>query len=174
MFLTTELETKMYKIALSGKKGEGLYTIVDKEDFEKYGHLKWGLVHGGYAATGVWNRETKTMNRVRMNRLIMNCPAGLEVDHINLNKLDNRKENLRICTKLENNRNRPKRKDSQSKYKGAFFQKKNKNFKSRISINGKSLYLGTFKTEEEAAMAYNEAAYIYFGEFANLNKVILC
>jgi hypothetical protein len=161
------------QIPLGGKKGKGLFALVDDEDFEKFGNLNWSVVHGGYAATGVWQRETKTMKRPRLHRLIMDCPEGLEVDHINLDKLDNRKENLRICTKKNNNKNRPKRKDSQSKYKGAFIQKKTGTYKSRISVEGKSIYLGTFKTEEEAAMAYNEAAYIYFGEFAKLNKVIL-
>lgn len=161
------------KIELSGKKGEGLHVLVDEEDFERFSHLKWNLNTHGYAVTNTYDPETKKRKRSGLHRLITNCPEGLTVDHINRDKLDNRKENLRICTKTDNNRNRSKRCDSKNKYRGYAFHNKNKNFIAQISVNGKNIHLGCFKTEEEAAMAYNEAAYIYFGKFANLNKVIL-
>jgi hypothetical protein len=161
----------MLKIPLRGKKGEGLYTLVDREDFEKFGHLKWTLNTYGYAYANIKQLETKKHKTFYLHRLLMDNPEGLQVDHINHDRLDNRKENLRICTSTENNRNRTKRLDTPNKYKGVSLR--NKKYRAAVKIAGKTIHLGYFKTQEEAAMAYNEAAYIYFGEFAKLNKVIL-
>lgn len=165
----------MYKIELRGPKGKGLYTLVDKEDFEKYGHYNWNISSYGYAYTNIRQSETKKYKIFYLHRLIMNNPEGLTVDHINNTKLDNRRSNLRVCTQEDNTKNREKRQDSNNNYKGVYrhTQTKTKTFTARIKVNGKKLHLGCFKTEEEAANAYNEAAYIYFGEFAKLNKVIL-
>ncbi len=97
--------------------------------------------------------------------------SGLVVDHINHNGLDNRKENLRICTVAENCRNsRPsKRKNKLSKYKGVSFDKKRKVYRVLIWHNKKQYFLGTFKNETEAAKAYDRKARELFGEFAYLN-----
>lgn len=103
-----------------------------------------------------------------MHRLIMNTPEGMLVDHINHDCLDNRKSNLRICTHAENARNkRPV--IGTSKYKGVYWDKTNKKWEAHIRKGKDVKYLGQFKCEKKAALAYNEKAKELFGEFAYLN-----
>lgn len=87
------------------------------------------------------------------------------IDHINHNSLDNRIENLRICSLKENSRNR-----NSNKYKGVKITLSGK-YSARITVDRKEIYLGSFNTKEEAAKAYNEAAKLYFKQFAKLNEV---
>ena len=99
---------------------------------------------------------------------------GQMVDHINRDKLDNRRENLRLCNMTESNRNRGpihfKHSSSiTSKYKGVHWSK-NK-WRATIEVNGKKIYLGFFDNEQDAAIAYNEAAKKYFGDYAYLNEI---
>lgn len=132
-----------------------------------------------------WTRYTNTCGqiyfaRVRkgkkqyLHRLIVNCPDNMVVDHINGNTLDNRKSNLRICTKLQNQYNQKKHKGKRhSKYKGVTYRKEliSKPWEAFIYPNGKHIRLGYFKTELEAAEAYNKAAVEYYGKYAKLNKI---
>lgn len=80
----------MKNILLSGILGKGKSTKVDDDDYEKYNHLVWHLSDTGYAVR-------KSGKTVRLHRLIMDCPEGMVIDHLNGDKLDNRKSNLRIC-----------------------------------------------------------------------------
>lgn len=147
----------------------GAVAIVDDEDYEKLKAHKWSASATGYAVRG-FRRNGKSI-LVKMHREILGeqC-AGLEVDHINGNKLDNRRENLRIATRSQNASNRPKYyKDSSSKYKGVRKAKGRKKWTARICVNRKDIYLGQYETEEEAAMAYNKAAIQYHGQYAKLN-----
>lgn len=110
------------------------------------------------------------------HRLLFQVPENLYVDHINKNTLDNRLENLRLCTLLENMRNKPMQKNKiGSKYKGVFRTKNRTKWRARIytKIDSKTVCvnLGCFHTEKEAAEAYNEAAIIYHKEFASLNEI---
>ena len=94
----------------------------------------------------------------------------LMVDHINRNGLDNTRKNLRICTRSENLMNSKKPElNSTSKYKGV--NKCGNSWRAEIRLNRKGFYLGKFKTEKEAALAYNKKAIELFGEFARLNEV---
>lgn len=150
---------------------KGKFAIVDDEDFEHLSKYNWQL-NGYYAVRQLPVSESPKGSQSRMHREIMNAPIGMEVDHINGDKLDNRKSNLRICTRQENQRNRRKSiKPSSSKYKGVKYDKRYKKYEAFLTINRKYIFLGTYKTEREAAIAYNLAVKDYFGEFSWLNSI---
>lgn len=93
------------------------------------------------------------------------------IDHIDHNKLNDRIENLRAATQSQNCKNTSSRKNSSSKYLGVSFCKRDNKWAVGISVNGKNIFLGRFATEKEAALIYNNAASLHFGEFANLNII---
>lgn len=93
------------------------------------------------------------------------------VDHINGNGTDNRRENLRIASHAQNLANRDGWRNSSSKYKGVTFYKRDQKWQAKIAPHGKSIHLGYFEDEMEAAKAYNAAALQHFGAFARLNEV---
>lgn len=99
-------------------------------------------------------------------------PTTDEVDHINGNKLDNRKHNLRVCTHAENTKNRsPNKNPGNSRFKGVDFQKRSGTWRARITVNYRKIYLGDFRTEVDAAIAYNGAAMKYHGRYKKLNEI---
>ena len=100
--------------------------------------------------------------------MIFPAPAGLVVDHINGNRMDNRRCNLRHCTNAENSRNCQHRSGT-SKYRGVYYAKQTKKWRASIMHNGKRFHLGYFATEEAAAEKWNEAAKAMFGEYVVLN-----
>ena len=107
-----------------------------------------------------------------MHRLIMGAPENKEVDHINGDRFDNRRENLRLCNSSQNKCNRGPRKDNQSGFKGVSWHPQRKKWTARIkSPYGKYLHLGLYSSKLEAAEAYNKAAIEKHGTFAWLNKV---
>lgn len=143
------------------KLSQGKQAIVDDEDFEGLNKCGW------YA-----NKIDKNYYAVRsyggklMHRIIIKAKKGEIIDHINCNSLDNRKSNLRICTNGENISNQ---KIKAGKFKGVF---KNKNsWVAGIRFNGRTLYLGAYKSPIFAALVYNGAARKYHGEFARLNVI---
>jgi len=156
------------KIAL----GDGIYTIVDAEDYYRFGNFKWSL--GGhkrkfYAVRGAKDKNGR-FEMLRLHREIMNAPKGLLVDHKNGNALDNRKANLRLATHWQNSCNRKKvNTNTWSRFIGVSFHKRRGLWTAAIRYRGKHIWLGYFKTELEAALAYDRAAIKYHGEFARLN-----
>lgn len=143
---------------------KGEFAIVDDEDYEFLSQFKWCYSHG-YAQRRVNNKN------VYMHRFLAG-EHGKIVDHINRNKLDNRRSNLRVCTQSENNMNRITNAVREvAKYKGAHWNKRANKWMACIKSNGKQIHLGYFKSEEDAANAYNYAALKYFGEYARLNVV---
>ena len=100
-----------------------------------------------------------------MHRLITGASYGIEVDHINGDRLDNRRSNLRLCTKAENTRNKVQQKHNRFGLKGVSF--KCGKFYAQIQAHGKKYCLGYHSTPEEAHQAYCEAAFRLHGEFAN-------
>lgn len=155
---------------------QGYKALVDDIDFEHLNQFKWNVRIVSSTKYAKRSDRYSIPKTIQMHRIIMNCPKDMMVDHINGNGLDNRRENLRICTRSNNlmNSNKPKGKNT-SKYKGVsklnYSNKKWKCWRAEIRINRKAIFLGTFKTQKEAALAYNEAAIKYFGKFAKLNEV---
>lgn len=157
-----------YELVIESPK-YGLFIVnFDKKDHSTIIQYNWHIQHSGrsiYPLTNIWKNGKRTV--IRMHMLIY---PNLLVDHVDGNGLDNRRKNLRIATKQENNRNTRKRLDGKtSKYKGVC--KHNNGFTAQISINAKRIYLGYFKNEIDAAICYNKAAIKNFGKFANINKL---
>lgn len=148
--------------------------IVDSDDYEELSKYNWYIDSNNRVNRNRLKGESYPCSHILMHRQIMKAQKGDSIDHINRNPLDNRKSNLRFCTQSENERNKPKRnyKKATSKYKGVRFKKgRNKCWECRVKFNGKELYLGSFYTEEECALRYNEFALEHYGEFAVLNEV---
>jgi hypothetical protein len=104
-----------------------------------------------------------------MHRQILDAPEGVWVDHIDGDGLNNRKSNLRLCSAIENARNRRPRPNCRSRYKGISWHKRQKKWAVRIGKRGKGIHLGSFDDQIEAAVAYDRKAEKLFGEFAYLN-----
>lgn len=167
---------------------QGQVALVDDDDFEYLNQHKWYAHkrHGIYYAIRNVYLENGKRSAIKMHRFIMNMQPSDKtmIDHIDRNGLNNQKHNLRKCTNQENRRNSIKQsKKSTSIYKGVVmhthkqFNKKKqqivyyRSWHARIVINGKRKVIGCFKTEDEAAIAYNQAAISHYGEFALLNKI---
>jgi len=150
----------------------GLTATIDAEDFEKISQFKWCAKKSGsryYAVAYVRGGGRSNNKQVAMHRLILDYYGALDVDHINGNQLDNRKCNLRIVTRTQNNLNQKRIRGKTSRFKGVYFDKRRKRFVAEAKINGKRIFQKYFLTEIEAARAYDETARKYFGEFACVN-----
>jgi hypothetical protein len=147
---------------------QGFKTQIDDEDYEWLIQFKWfaSKERNVYYCN---THERGTDRILRMARLIMNAPKGYIVDHIDNNGLNNQRSNLRLCTPIQNSRNRRKSTSKTSKYKGVCWDKYKKMWFCCIMLNRKQIRLGYFEAEISAALTYDEAAKKYHGEFANLN-----
>lgn len=163
------------KIKLSRNK----ITIVDLQDFVWLSQFKWHF-SGGYAVRvqNVKNGEVDSCYRAKtlyMHKEILKRKYGKIVeaskgDHINTDKLDNRRDNLRLATNAENCRNSVKQDGNySSEYKGVSWYKKYNKWRARITFEGKAYLLGYYKEEMDAALAYDLGAIYYFGKFALTN-----
>lgn len=170
MQYTIECPDKDFDLILTEYKEvtltKGKVTLVDEEDYEYINQWKWCVNGKKDSFCAVRSKEGKT---VYMSRKIMKCPKDKLVDHKNGDSLDNRRANLRICTAFQNNTNAKKSKNNTSGYKGVYWDKYNKKWVATLTLNYRQKNLGRFRIKEEAALAYNEAALKYFGEFARLN-----
>jgi hypothetical protein len=156
----------MKKIPLT----QGLYALVDDEDFEYLNQWKWYAAKQGndfYAFRQEYFPSLKKQKTVRMHREVMSDDER-DLDHIDGNGLNNQKINLRFCSHRQNHQNRKHHKNTSSPYKGVSWHYSGK-WKSQIMVNGKVVHIGLFTSGEEAALAYDKAAKESFGEFARLN-----
>lgn len=153
------------------KLTKGFVTQVDDEDYEYLNQLKWHVYkrHNTFYAQHTVTLINGNRTNIQMHRLIMNPPNNMQIDHINHNGLDNQKNNLRICTQSQNSMNQNSHKNSSSKYKGISWHKLRSKWESQIKYKGKHIHIGLYKTEVEAAKAYDEKAKELFGEFAHIN-----
>lgn len=142
---------------------------MDDEDYERLSQYKWHVTWNGYAARYGW--VDGEYRYIRMHREILEAPDGLDVDHINGDRLDNRKSNLRIVTRTQNNYNSKVRRNKASRFKGVYWSKQKRKWHARIFIGGRNIHLGFYDSEEDAARAYNEAAKKYLGEYARINEL---
>jgi len=160
----------MKKIPLT----KGMSAMVDDADYEWLNQWKWNVNKAGrrhYAARRHGIKEGGNGEVITMHRVIMNNPAGMDIDHIDGDGLNNQRSNLRICTHAENVRNRKKPIVNNEKYIGVKTYKGifKTSYRAIIGHNGKVYHLGMFPTAEDAAMAYDKKARELFGEFANTN-----
>lgn len=147
----------------------GFFTQVSVDDFERLSVVKWGVnldrASKAYACRKVQGK------RVYMHREITSCPAGLVVDHINGDTLDNRRTNLRICTERQNLYNCLT--TNLTGYKGVSSGGAG-GYRSRIQHPAYGeIYLGLYKSPQDAADAYDRAALLLWGEYAWLNCPLL-
>ena len=151
---------------------KGQVVLVDDEDYDRLMEHKWYALKrqacGFFAARNIRKViNGKSVGRTHyMHREIMNPPDDMQVDHIDWNGLNNTKSNLRVCTSQQNCRHQRKLQQGNSKWKGVTSGYWNGNKRWRASIS-----IGLFKTELEAAAAYNEAAKLIFKEYAVLNNI---
>jgi len=142
---------------------EGFYAYVDAADYEWLSQWQWHMASGGYAARSVKGRQ------IFMHREIMQPPEGMVVDHVDGNKANNCRFNLRVCTRRENQGNLPKQRGTHSRFKGVSYNKRRDRYFAQCDFGGKHRWLGFFDDEVEAARAYDHAAVEECGEFARVN-----
>jgi AP2 domain. len=142
---------------------KGYVALVDDDDYEWLMQWSWHFAKG-YAVRNGKNRGDK---QIYMHREVLKVPVGEFTDHIDGNKLDNRKSNLRRCTYSQNNRNKKLTKANTSGRKGVSWNKARQQWHASIWVRPKKIFLGLYDDLDAAGKAYEDAANFYFGEFAN-------
>lgn len=160
----------MKKIKLTQNK----YAIIDDSDYIAVSKYKWHYMTIGYAARDIhisYINGKQTKKKQTMHRFLLEMiDSKIGLDHINHNKLDNRRNNLRICSQGANIQNASLRKDNKTGYKGiTILKNRAKKYWARISKDNKQKSIGCFYTIEEAANAYNDEAKKLYGKFAFTN-----
>jgi len=137
---------------------------VDDEDWNRVKQYNWSVTIAGNIVAKI---KDKT---VVLSRFILDCDhLDLQVDHIDGNRFNNQKSNLRLCTSRQNMMNQGLRSDNTSVYKGVSFHKPANKYTAKINLFGKKMHLGYFNSAEAAAKEYDRIAKIHYGEFAFLN-----
>lgn len=126
--------------------------LYDEEDADMVNGRKWYVFNP--APNSFYVQDCKGRS---LHRILMNAPRGMCVDHINGNGLDNRRSNLRLCTKRQNNLNSRLRSDNSSGFRGVSFYPRDKTWRARVFSGNKVVYQESFKSKEECAIAYDRA-----------------
>lgn len=149
---------------------KGKVALVDDDDYPLVSQFRW---FSWVSSSGTWYaRRTVTDGSGRgsasMHRTIMCPPDNLDVDHINGDGMDNRRENLRVCTTKQNCAN-TKLPLPKSGYRGVYYDADRRRWLAQVTINGRSKVVGRFKSPSQAAISRDLAAYELYGDFAVLN-----
>lgn len=136
--------------------------IIDKEDYDKLKNIRWRLDGGGYAINNSNKKET-----LYIHRIINNTPSNMFCDHIDKNKLNCKKENLRTVTHQLNCINVGKKSNNTSGVKGINWNKRNQKWRSRITLNNTEINLGEYTNYLDAVKSRANAELIYFGEYSS-------
>lgn len=165
----------MKKVYLHGKYGKGKFALISDVDFERVSKYKWYYSKStGYATTtvhisGCPQKGNRIQETQRLHRFIMRLKKGdnQQVDHRSRNRLDCQRSNLRLATHSQNRWNSKLGKGTNIEYKGVMYDKRERKY----IANCQSKYLGSFSDPKTAALAYDKAARVFYGEFACLNFV---
>ena len=139
---------------------KGKFALVDKKDFAYLNQWKWRYHKNGYAV------RTSRKGLIRMHRVVNKTPLGFFTDHINHNKLDNRRKNLRTVTKSQNQMNVGLQANNTSGYKGVYWHKQSKKWQAKIEVNQKQINLGCYSRKSLAILARKCAEKVYFGKYS--------
>jgi hypothetical protein len=162
-------EVTMKQIDISTPKHLNTFTMIDDEDFEWLNKYKWNVGGRGYVGTSLPQKDG-FRKRLLMHKLLLPVNPPYEVDHRNLNRLDNQRCNLRKCTRSQNRCNTGKIKiPTSSIFNGVSYDKNENTWGAFIKENGRLKRIGTYKNEVNAAIAYDKEATRIYGEFARLN-----
>ena len=158
------------EIVIHSKKHGDYHFKIDKEDVDKCKKLHWRLSRFKTKSdTGFYCVSGDTGKVTLLHRYIMDTPDNMCVDHINGKTTDNRKANLRNCTKADNNKNLKLGYRNTSGHKGVYYNKKVKKWLAAIGVDGKLINLGFFTEKEDAIKVREESEIKYFGRF-NANR----
>lgn len=146
---------------------QGKVAIVDDADYEELVKHNW-YFDGRYAVRWA-KRHFYRREKIMLHRAILNPNDDVDIDHINGDTLDNRRENLRICSHAENMHNMKKHADNTSGYKGVTWDKRTRKWQAQIQVSGRKVFIGRFSDKVEAAVAYDEKAREIFGIYAKVN-----
>ncbi len=156
---------------------QGHQTIVSDEDYEWLNQWKWYACDVGNGRHYVVRHPHKSKgetgpHNIYMHRMILGITdSKVKGDHIDGNRFNNQRNNLREATSSQNNINRGS--IGKCPYKGvSYYRAGRKHYVAKVKVKGKTKVLGYYKTLEEAALVYNKAAAEYYGEYARLNKII--
>ncbi len=151
---------------------QGKFAIISSDDADRVSAHRWIAAKCASPGSDIIYATTQMQGKtVYMHRLIMEPGAGLEVDHVNHDGLDNARDNLRVVTHRENMLNARKRKGCTSRYKGVCWVRDRGKWGAYARLHGKTVYLGLFPSEAGAARAYNAEAAKHYGPCARLNEV---
>ena len=151
---------------------QGKQTFVDNEDFEYLSKFKWHYGSNGYAVRSEFSNGK--YNKILMHRIINNTPIGFETDHIDKNKLNNCRINLRTCSNSMNQANKGLQKNNKSGYRGVCFDNTNNCWVAYITTNHRHKFLGFFENKIDAAKVYDKKAKEIYGDFAFINFPNIC
>lgn len=156
-------------IPLRGKHGKGKFAIVDDADFDWLNQYKWYLDSMGYACRNRHVEDEPGKRRMAMHHVIHPLKPGFVTDHIDRNPLNNQRANLRDATRAQNVANSKVQANRSSRYKGVTWFKRDQKWRAQIGIASKTISIGYYASEEEAARARDIYSLFYHGEFAVLN-----